>query len=213
MSLNYGTLKTQILGDAPRPELTAKAADFVRQAEGNIFRTLRSSEMITRVDLTDSDRVTVDEGFYTLPADYLEERSFFLLNTTNGDRQLESVSLAELRRYRSGSAVRHYAVISQTEVEFVGVPSTTDEIELIYFARPTAFSDDSDVNAILTNHESIYLDAGLAALYRYTQDGELAAAHQQAADVAIVDLNESAGRTLGGARTAGAYDLNSYGAR
>lgn len=193
--------------------MTAKVDDFVRQAEGNIFRTLRSAEMVTRVDLTDSDRVTADEGFYTLPADYLEERSFFLVNGTNGDKQLESVSLAELRRYRSGSQVRHYAVISTTEVEFVGVPSATDVIELIYFARPTAFSGDSDVNAILTNHESIYLDAGLAALYRYTQDFELAGAHQQAADAAIEMLNELAGRTLGGARTAGAYEFNSWGAR
>ncbi len=213
MSLNYGTLKTQILADTHRTELTAKVADFVRQAEGFIFRNLRSSEMITRVDLTDSDRVTASEGFYSLPADYLEERSFFLVDSSNGDKQLESVSLAELRRYSTGSQVRHYSIISSSEVEFVGIPSATDVIELIYFARPTAFSGDSDVNAILTNHESIYLDASIAALYRYTQDGELAAAHEQAAQRAMEMLNEQAGRTLGGARTAGYYEFNSYGAR
>ncbi len=178
-----------------------------------IFAKLRSAELITRVDLTDSDRVTADEGFYTLPLDYLEERSFFLISSENGDKQLESVSLAELRRFRSGSQVRHYSVISQTEVEFRGVPSTTESIELIYFARPTAFSGDSDVNSILTNHENIYIDAALAALYRFTQDVELASGHQDAADAAIENLNEQSGRVLGGARTAGYYDFNSWGAR
>lgn len=213
MSLNYGTLKTQILEDSHHTQLTTKVDDFVRRAEGVIYRTLRAAELITRVDLTDSDRVTANEGFYTLPSDYLEERAFFLIDATNGDRQLESVSLAELRHYSGGSQVRHYSVISQSEVEFRGVPSTTQSIELIYFARPTAFSSDSDVNAILTNHESIYLDASLSALYAYTHELELASAHAAAADAAIEALNEQTGRLLGGARTAGYYELNSWGAR
>ena len=213
MSLNYGTLKSQILEDAHRADLSTKVDDFVRRAEGIIYRKLRSAELVTRVDLTDSDRVTALEGFYTLPADYLEDRSFFLVNSSSGDIQLESVSLAELRRYSGGSPVRHYSIISQTVVEFRGVPSTTDVVELIYFARPTQFSGDSDVNDILTNHESIYLDASLAALYKYTQDLELSQTHQDAADAAIEALNEQTGRVLGGARTSGYYDFNSWGGR
>jgi len=101
MSLNYGTLKSQILEDSHRSDLSSKVDDFVRQAEGVIFRRLRCAEMITRVDLVDADRVTADEGFYLLPTDYLEERSIYLNGST--PVALESVSLAELRRY-SGSA-------------------------------------------------------------------------------------------------------------
>jgi len=212
VSLNYGTLKTQILEDAHRPGLTAKVDDFVRQAEGVIFRRLRSAELITRVDLTDSDRVTASEGFYTLPSDYLEERSLFIASAA-GDVQLESVSLAELRRYSGSAPVRHYSIISQSEIEFRGIPSTTDTIELIYFARPTAFSSDSDTNAILTNHESIYIHAALAVLYQYTQDLELSQVHAGFAAEAIEGLNEQSGRVLGGARTAGYYDFSSWDAR
>jgi hypothetical protein len=211
MSLNYGTLKTQILEDAHRPDLSTKVDDFIRQAEGEIYSRLRASEMIVRVNLTDADRVTADEGFYTLPTDYLEERSLFI-EGTNGC-MLESVSLAELRRVAGSAPVRHYSVISDSEVEFRGVPSTTDEIELIYFARPAAFSGDSDVNDVLTKHESIYLYAALSALYLYTQDLELAQAAAASAAQAIVTVNEQAGRAFGGARTAGYYDLNSWGAR
>lgn len=212
MSLNYGTLKTQVLADAHRPELTSKAADFVRRAEGVIYRQLRAAELITRVDITDADRVTASEGFFTLPTDFLEVRAMFIQAST-GDIQLEPVSLAELRRFSSSAPVRQFSIISTTEVEFRGVPSASDVIELIYYARPTPFSDDADTNDILTNHESIYLDASLAALYAYTQDVELAEAHAGAASQAIEALNEQSGRVTGGTNTAGYYDLNTWGAR
>lgn len=213
MSLNYGTLKTQVLEDAHRPELTGKVDDFIRRAEGVIFRNLRSAELITRADLTDSDRVTAGEGFYTLPSDFLEVRALFLISSSYGDIKLEPVSLAELRRYSGSAPVRQFTVISQSEVEFRGVPSASDTMELIYFARPTPFVSDSDTNDILTNHESIYLDASLAALYTYTQDFELAEAHAGATASAIENLNEQSGRVIGGANTAGYYDLNTWGGR
>lgn len=209
MSLNYGTLKSQLLEDSHRPDLSSKVDDFIRQAEGVIYRTLRASEMITRVDLTDSDRVTSGEGFYSLPSDYLEERSFYL----NSETMLESVSLAELRAYRTGTPVRHYSIISDSEVEFRGVPSADDAIELVYFARPAALSDDADTNSILTRHEAIYIHASLTQLYLYTQDLELAEAHSNIAASAIENLNEQAGRLLGGARTNAGYCLSSFGAR
>ena len=210
MSLNYGTLKTKILNDTHRSDLSAEVADFVRSAEGLIYRTLRASEMIARTDLTDSDRVTADEGFYTLPSDFLEARAMYL---NGGQHQLQPVSLAELRQVVGSAPVRHFTIISDGEVEFRGVPSTTDEIELIYFARPAALSGDSDTNDILTRHETIYLDAAKAELYLFTQDLELAAAHSQAAAGAIEELNEQAGRLIGGARQFGGYCFQSFGAR
>lgn len=210
MSLNYGTLKTKILADAHRTGLTAEVAGFVRAAESAIYALLRCGEMIKRTDLTDSDRVTTDEGFYTLPTDFLEERAFFL---NGGKIMLESVSLAELRWVDGSTPVRHFTIISDAEIEFRGVPSTTDEIEVIYFARPTAFSADPDVNDILTRYEGIYLDAAKAELYLFTQDLELAATHSAAALAQIEALNEQGGRMIGGARQAPGYCLSSFGAR
>lgn len=210
MSLNYGTLKTEVLAQTHRTGLTdAQAASFVRQAEGVIARRLRATEMITRVDLTDSDRVTADEGFYSLPSNFLEARAFFLIGSDA--IKLEPVSLDELRRVAGSSPVRHYTIISDGEVEFRGVPSSTAEVELIYFARPTAFSDDGDTNDILTNHEIIYLAAAKSALYEFTQDLELAEVQAQIAGAAIEALNEQAGRMIGGANTHGYYCLSSYG--
>jgi hypothetical protein len=211
MSLNYGTLKTQILEDSHRSnssQVTAKVDDFVRNAEGIIARRLRCAEMITRVDLSDSDRVTAGEGFYTLPSDFLEARSFYL--NASDPVYLESVSLLEVRSIDSTAPVRYYNIIGYDEVEFRGVPSTTDTIELIYFARPTAFSADGDTNEILTRHESIYIYLALSALYEYTQDLELAQVAAQAGIAAIDGLNEQTSRMIGGGRTRGFYNFSPY---
>lgn len=211
MSLNYGTLKTQILEDSHRSNsaaTTAKVDDFVRNAEGIIARRLRCAEMITRVDLTDSDRVTAGEGFYTLPSDFLEARSFYL--NASDPVYLESVSLLELRSIDSTAPVRYYGVVGHDEIEFRGVPSTTDTIELIYFARPAAFSSDGDTNDILTRHESIYIYLALSALYEYTQDLELAQVAAQAGLAAIDGLNEQTSRMIGGGRTRGFYNFSPF---
>ncbi|UCE39331.1 MAG: hypothetical protein JSW00_08960 [Thermoplasmata archaeon] len=210
MSLNYTTLQTLILSTAHRTELTAEAPDFIRYAEGVIARRLRCAEMLTRVDITDSDRVTVDEGFFTLPSDFLEERSFYLVGSP--DYWLEKVSLAELRQLSGSAPTRWFNVISPSEVEFRGVPGTSDTIELIYFARPDPLATTA-TNSILTNHEGIYLDLALEALYKFTQDLELASVHSESGINAIESLNEQAGRMVGGQRTRGYYDMSSYGRR
>ena len=211
MSLNYGTLKTQILEDAHRPGLTSKVDDFVRHAEGMIARRLRCTEMITRVDLTDSDRVTAGEGFFTLPSDFLEDRSLYLEGSPQV--RLEKTSLSELRTLSTSAPVRYYGIVSDDEIEFRGIPSDTATLELIYFARPAAFSADGDTNEILTNHEIIYLAGALNALYAYTQDRELAADAGNVFLDAVETLNEQAGRAFGGTRGRGFYELSSWDGR
>ena len=209
MSLNYGTLKTQILEDSHKntsSQVTAKVDDFVRNAEGIIARRLRCAEMITRVDLEDADRVTAGEGFYNLPSDFLEARSFYL--NASDPVYLEAVSMLELRTIDATAPVRYYSIISDSEVEFRGVPSTSDSIELIYFGRPAAFTADGDTNDVLTRHESIYIYLALSALYEYTQDLELASAAAQAGLSAIDSLNEQTSRMIGGGRTRGFYNFS-----
>lgn len=214
MALNYGTLKTKILADAHvsnASAYTSKVEEFVRHAEGVINRRLRAPEMIKRVDLTDSDRVTAGEGIFTLPSDFLEERALYLEGTTQV--KLENVSLEELRSYSKSMAVRLFSVLSDSEIEFRGVPGTAATIELIYFSRVAAFENDTDENDILTRHESIYVHAAQSALYFYAQDIELASAASELASSAIEALNEQTTRMLGGQRQSSPHCFSSYGRR
>ena len=208
MSLNYGTLKTQVLADAHRTGLgDAKAADFVRQAEGVIARRLRASEMMTRSTFEEADRVTVDGPIYKLPADFLEVGVVY---TTDGI-PMDKVGLGGIHRYAASLSPRFYATLSKFEIEFRGTPGTDASLDFIYFARPETFTDNADVNAILTDHETIYLHAALSALYTFTQDLELAQVAAGIAEAAIETLNEQAGRLLAGARSDGFYCLQRTG--
>lgn len=169
MPLNYGTLKTRILADGHRPNLgDAKAAEFVAFAEGVIDRELRSVYQIERINLVETDRI--DGGIYSLPADFL--------------------AIAE----KSPSS--NHTILSDREIEFDVTPAEDAEIRLDYFARPARFTDDNDTNTILTLHESIYVDAGLAALHTYIEDLVLAGEAAVRAQDVIDTLNDQARRML-----------------
>lgn len=202
--MNYGQLKTAILSDGHRPDLTAEVARFVREAEGMIRRELRA--FVVSDTLVEADRVA--DGVYTLPSTALEVRAIYRADI-DGDA-LEQVALANIRRVSANANPYWYAVRGST-IEIRGVPATDAEFEIEYLGHPAALSDDSDTNSLLTDHEIIYTQGALFALYRHTQDLELA---QNALDVfadAVNKLNEQMGRKLGGASIAGAYNLYGSG--
>ena len=208
MSLNYGTLRTELLTLSHRgAEITDdNLKSFVRKAEGVIARRLRAAEMLTLAQLTETDRSA--DGIYTLPSAFLEEGIYW--RPIDGTA-MDKVGLSEIRKYTAAMDPVYYCPLSKSLVEFRGVPGANSTIDYLYFARPAALSLDADVNDILTNHETIYVDAGLSALYTFTQDFELAQAHAGMAEAAIETLNEQAGRLLAGARSEGAYTLSSFG--
>ena len=205
MSLTYSTLKTRILSEAHRTDLgDSKAADFVAQAEGVVARRLRCSEMMTRASLTETDRVS--GGIYSLPTGWLQEGIIW-----NPDGYpMDKVGLAAIRRYSANMDPLLFCPLSNSEIEFRGTPGASATFEQVYFKRPDAMSGASDTNDILTNHETIYIYAGLQALYTYTQDLELAQTAGDVARQAIETLNEQAGRLLAGAQAQGPYELSSY---
>lgn len=200
MSLTYSTLKTELQTLSHRPDIAdAQLSTFVRQAEGEVARRLRAAEMLTRTTFEEANRSS--GAIYNLPSNWLEEGLIW-----NADGvAMEKVSLAEIRKYSAAIDPQFFCVLSKSEIEFRGTPGTNASFEYVYFARPAAFSDASDTNDILTNHEDIYINIGLSKLYTFTQDIELAEGHAGAALDAIETLNEQAGRLLAGARTDGHY--------
>lgn len=198
--MTYAELKAAVLADAHRPDLTAEVARFIREAEGMLRRDLRA--YVQSATLDESDRVS--GGVYTLPSGLLELRAVY--RADDDGTALEQVSLHTIRTRHTAAIACQYAMRGDT-IEIRGTPGTDDEFEIEYLGHPTALSADADTNSILTNHEAIYVNGALFALYRHTQDLELA---QSALDVftdAVNKLNEATGRKLGGASIAGAYNL------
>jgi hypothetical protein len=197
--MDYGTLKADILATSHRTDLAADVPRFVRLAEGLIARELKSAYQSIQATLTETERV--DAGVYSLPAGLLEVRGVYYDGS-----QLGQVAVTRIRRRPAAAAVREFAVVGEN-IEFRGVPPADAILELDYFGRFAALSDDLDTNAILERHEALYLYGSLFHLYQHTQDIELAQAALDTFTDAIDKLNEAEGRKLGGAAVAGAYNL------
>lgn len=191
MSYDYTTLQAAILSKSKRADLTAETADFVRLAEGMIRREIRASE--TRLTLAESDRVS--DGLYTLPDTIQEVRAVY---GTNGSETfaLENVGLQGIRMLPSTADPQHYAVSGST-IEFRGVPGTDAEFEIVGFGWPAPLATTS-TNALLTDHEALYLYGSLFHLWQRTQDFELAQSALSVFTDAARKLNDLIGRKVSG---------------
>lgn len=199
--MNYGDLKQAILDDAHRADLSTHIARFVRQGEGMLRRQLTGYELSTTI--TDSDRVS--EGLFSLPARTIIIRSIHLQGR-QGDA-LTRVSPAAIRRLDSTADVLQYCQYGGSQIEFRGVPGTSQVFDIRYLGTPAPFTSDTDENDLLTDHESLYMAAGKFYLYLHTQDRELANDELQIFNSIIETLNEQAARKISGATVAPVYNF------
>lgn len=198
---NYGQLKTFLATFGIRTDLTAIIPDFVKSAESMIAQRVRALEMVTTAQLTDAQRVS--GGVYTLPSNWLGARNVF-----SADGEVKPAALYELRRYVVSAPVFQYATYGLT-MEFRGAPAVGATIDLIYFARPATFTNDSDTNTLLTNHQNLYIHAGLHWLHLHTQDLELANQHLQLFDQTAEGINSLEVAQRGSGSAAQSHNLTS----
>jgi len=200
-------LKTAILDESMRSDLTDKLAMFIERAEGMIARELRAMEMLEVVTLGESDRIT--GGRYALPTDWLEDRSVLVEGIP-----CRKTSFDAINTLATGGAPLLYSVFANSTdgavIEFRGVPATDAEIELHYFARPAALVESTDTNRLLAAHPAIYQDAALFRLYKFTQDIDLAQGCYDAWANARDTLNDQAGRFLSGTNSKPRYNIGRY---
>lgn len=199
--MNYGELKTAVLDDTHRPDLSGHVARFVRQCEGLIRRDLRG--YLVSTTLTDSDRSS--GGVYSLPARLLEVRHISLQGR-QGDG-LTHVAPGQIRRLDSTADVMQYAQNGDDTIEFRGIPSAADVFDILYYGTPAPFSADADENALLTDHESLYMAGTKFFLYLHTQDRELANDELDIFNGVVGTLNDQLARKIGGANIAPVYNM------
>lgn len=199
--MNYGELKTAILDDTHRADLSAHVERFIRQCEGMIRRDLRA--YLINATLTDTDRVS--EGLYNVPGRLLEVRDI-KLQGRQGDG-LVRVSPGQIRRLDLTSDVVQYTQNGDHTIEFRGNPSATDIFDILYYGTPAPFTSDVDVNDLLTDHETLYMAGSKMYLYLHTQDKELAADELTLFNSVVDALNEQVGRQTGGAVVAPSYNF------
>ena len=199
--MNYGELKTAILDDTHRADLSSHVARFVRQCEGLIRRDLTAYLISTTI----SDSFRVSDGVYNLPARLLEIRSISLQGR-QGDA-IQRVSPGVINRLDSTADVVQYCQNGDGTVQFSGVPGTSDVFDILYYGTPEPFANDSDENELLTDHETLYMAGSKFFLYLHTQDRELASDELDIYNGVIDTLNEQIARKIGGANVAPSYNM------
>lgn len=195
--MNYATLKSSVADFLNRQDLTAVIPTFIELAEADLNRSVRHRSMLCRAT------ATLDTHFTKLPTDFLEAKNIQL--NTNPVTSLKYVTMEQAdllkQTYRSAGVPKYYTIIGDT-IEVVPEPADEYEIELTYYKRISALSDDNTSNWLISSHPDVYLYGTLMQSAPYLKDDERVAVWGSLYRQYISDLNfasdraESSGSTL-----------------
>lgn len=151
-----------------RADLAPLAADFIALCEGDLNRVLRTRrQLCTVILMPDGD------GKIALPPGYLEFRQVTALTSPRRALEMVAPSYADNEiPFRSAGAPTYFSVDGGT---MTILPKTAADIELSYFARLPALSEDMPTNWLLTEFPNIYLYGSLKHACLYIGDAERAA--------------------------------------
>lgn len=186
MSLStYAELQASIAGWLfDRTDLTEEIKDFIRLAEAQMQRELRSFRMVERVDLTISTQYTA------APENHLETIRLFI-----DDLRLDAVTpqdMAEKREYDDTAGQPRFFAMSGTDFEVYPTPDETYTGKLQYYRTIPALAADNTTNWLLTNHPDAYLYGSLMQAGVFLADQTLIQRVQTLYAGAVKDIgNES----------------------
>lgn len=186
MAINtFATLKTAISDWTHRNDLTSYLDDFVKMAEARIFSDLKVKEMEARTTYTPTSR------YLATPTGMTSIRR--ITASTTPPRELLSTSPDGIHsHYNTGSGTpTHYAVLSE-EIEFNCVPNV--DVEIVFFAEPTALSDSNTTNDVLTAYPQIYLAACMVEAGLYMVDDAMVAKWQGLYSDAVAAANRKSSK-------------------
>lgn len=191
----YAELQTAIANWLNREDLTAVIPDFITLIEAALNRTLRVNEMIER------DTSVVSGGYINMPLDWLETIS--LITVDSPPVVLEYVAQKAMAEARATQRAGVPVVYTITNNKFQLFPAPTDDtsVEMVYYAKIPALTDENTSNWLLATHPDIYLFGGLLQAEPYLKNDERlatwASMYKGAVD-ALTYASERAKRPEGG---------------
>lgn len=182
---NYGELKSSISDFLNRNDLTSVIPTFIDFAEAEFNRNLRVRQMVKRAE------APIDTRFSAVPADFIEAKDLVIVNV-DPIQPLEFITqqeMAQQRRdeYTSASKPVSFTVVGG-QFEFMPTPDTEYTLEMAYFAKIDALTDDADTNWLLTDYPDLYLYTSLMHSAPYLKDDERTAVWAQLATKAREEL-------------------------
>ena len=147
---NYTDLQAICADFLNRSDLTDIIKDWIKMAEAEFNRVLRTREMAVRT------RSPLSTQYVKLPPDFIGMRNIELI--TNPITPLEYRNPHTLDIHRSNDATGkplYYSVI-QYNLEFAPVPDSEYTLEIVYYQKVPALSVHT-TNWLLDNHPDAYI--------------------------------------------------------
>jgi len=162
---NYSTLKSTIADYLNRADLTSQIETFIQFAEADMNTRLRCREQIVRAEATSSAE------YVQLPADWLEAIN---LHIVGGQQPLRYITLDEADIVNKDQIYvgPHYYSLMNGAIEIVPAPAEDIDIEMIYYAKIPALSDQNTTNWLLTKAPDVYLYGALTHAAPFLMDDQ-----------------------------------------
>ena len=162
---NYSTLQAAIADYLNRADLTSQIQNFIQFAEADLNTRLRCREQIVRAEATSSAE------FVQLPSDWLEAIN---LHIVGGQQPLRYITLdeADIVNKEQIYTGPHYYSLMNGAIEIVPEPAEDIDIEMIYYAKIPALSDQATTNWLLTKAPDVYLYGALTHAAPFLMDDQ-----------------------------------------
>lgn len=164
---NLSNLKTAIIDQSHRNDVSNKVEDFIAMAEQEML-----SNSVERLDTRDFEtRATapVEAGarFLGLPNGFLKSRRMLIFDVYPDTRphEVSYVPPEALEIYSRSGRPKFFTVTSQ--IEFDRVPDSNYTAELQYWAEFTPLSAQNPENSVLEKYPNIYLFGSMWALKQW----------------------------------------------
>lgn len=162
---NYSTLQAAIADYLNRADLTSQIQNFIQFAEADLNTRLRCREQIVRAEATSSAE------FVQLPADWLEAINLHIID---GQQPLRYITLDKADEINSLEVYTapHYYSLMNGAIEIIPEPTDDIDIEMIYYAKIPALSDQATTNWLLTKAPDVYLYGALTHAAPFLMDDQ-----------------------------------------
>lgn len=176
MSLDtYANLKAEIRDWCHRNDQPDDKIDnYIDLAEQTMFANDVETLMIREEESRERATTSTTSRYLALPDGYLSMRSLKIIPTSGDPWDVKFRAPEHLKVYDESSTGRPTRFTVTSQIEFNRVSDEAYTVEMNLLKTITALSDANTTNAVLTNYPSIYLDGALWALFKWTQQPELA---------------------------------------
>jgi len=161
----YATLQSEIASWLNRDDLSSIIPTFIQFVESDVNSRLRHQKMVVRA------QATSNQEYVQLPGDWLEAINIHIID---GAQPLSYVTLNEADRINKQQIVTQpsFYSIMDDALEIIPAPGSNIDIEMIYYGKIPALSNQNTSNWLLVKAPDLYLYGSLVHAAPYLLDDQ-----------------------------------------